>query len=870
MSVLSEHLLIILGPVPLANASPRIFQNRFFFIWDCFFLKKKKGFTYQFFILQGYLQRPSSCTDGQSMAYMKKGASCVKIFLLSCFFCGPPCAHGARPWSISLDSFRPWGECETSICAPVAGCTFAGDYDGAPLARTGTCPTSTCPDSYCDKLALYNLNITSVPAGSFESMSTVKSLILRGNTIMSLSAVVFPSSLVTLDLSENKLESLRGVVWPGSLKTLDLGSNNVVSLDGVVFPSGLTRLRLSYNHIHFLPPAFFSNLTSLKELDIRSIGGNISCVPVTSEQLQQLTTYLGPSQCITECDVGYEAPPGDVCRACAAGYFKNVSGSHNCTVCPVQHESSPDKTSCQFQITSSNSNNGGIGGGFVVLFIFGPFCLVYFFFIYFFVVILPNRIRRKAITDASRLGKQGLGDALCKASQSGEGDIDLVRGLLKVGADVNHEREGRSAIALAAKNYVSEELVRHMVQKPWRKDSIVQKLWRDADSVVVLDHVGVGKGMEEDYTFEFGGSAGFFGWFRTFSTFQADVKLSGDRFYYELEIKHLQGGARFGWARILDEGGAETKGWKSSAECSYDGVGDNPFSWAVKCKWHNGISTIFGQNLKKGDVLGLACDMINKTISFSLNGSFGAPFGVAFDNITAEWIAPAFTASEGSQVVANFGAPQKFKHAPPDGTYVSVHEAAKSRQSQRDSAHLNQPDCVVTVSNDSDDAVRTLTTDNADGVTTDTRNTLGAALCAVSKLGHQMSLCMLMNAGADVIYTDTDGKTQNAIALAADAHTLRIFSPVWAPTKEGKLEVKTSAGDKELEFTWAGFGSRPSSIIDVAVVPCDPEHAEKELSNAEQLAGKVAVVKRSDRTTFVEQAQRAEKAGSLALVVINR
>ena len=144
---------------------------------------------------------------------------------------------------------------------------------------------------------------------------------------------------------------MRGVVWPASLKTLDLGSNNIVSLDGVVFPSSLTRLRLSYNRIESLPPAVFSNLAFLKELAIRSIGGNISCVPLASQQLQQLKTYVGPStQCIAECDAGYEAPQGGFCRACAAGYFKNVSGCGNCTACPLQHESSPDKTSCILQL----------------------------------------------------------------------------------------------------------------------------------------------------------------------------------------------------------------------------------------------------------------------------------------------------------------------------------------------------------------------------------------------------------------------------------------------------------------------------------------------------------------------------------------
>jgi hypothetical protein len=1198
------------------------------------------------------------------MARMKKGAACVNIVLLSCFLCGPRCAHGARPWSIGLYSFRNWTECEASTCAPAA-CTFSGDYAGAPLARTGTCPTGSCSDSNCDKLVLYNLNITLVPAPSFESMSTVTTLILRGNAIKSLAGVVFPPSVVALDLSENKLESLRGVVWPASLKALDLGSNNIVSLDGVVFPSSLTRLRLSYNHIESLPPAVFENLASLKELAIRSIGGNISCVPLASQQLQQLTTYLGPIQCIAECDAGYEAPPGGVssCRPCAAGYFKNVSGSGNCTVCPVQHVSSPDKTSCilQFPVCGTGYELSGYtaavecresckachadfrildankdvniskeefsshstrfasfesfdtdGGGLVTLneFLagapdkqqnncslcsdcvvrkpsirvgswviagesygivvgesesktnksykvlwegyyygqrifshtsdwtiqiklapqsksfwkncvewgkmkgyshddwcreeFGPtfkhsryhasqldcpvgsgkglcyseqvsplcaYCTTDKFKdvaglhpcsecpadhesnsdrtacipcpLFFrrapgkerctdasgltwrdFVNVVATTVllgtctcifacrkmkkiiqRRCKVADASCLGPPGLGDALCKASQSR--DIDLVCELLKAGADVNHEREGKSAIVLAANDKVSERLVFHIVQKSWRKDSIVQKMWRDAGSVVVLDHVGVGKGMEEDYTFEFGGCAGFFGWSRTFSTFQADVELSGSRFYYELEIMHLQGGARFGWAQILDEGAEETKGWKSSAECSYYGVGDNPFSWAVKCKWHNGISTIFGQNLKKGDVLGLACDMINKTISFSLNGSFGAPFGVAFKTITAEWIAPAFTASEGSQVVANFGAPRQFKHVPPDG-YVSVHDAAKSRQSQGDNARLNQPDYVVTVLDDSHDSVRRITTDNADGVTSDTRNAMGAALCATSKCGDLGMLRMLLNAGAnvnykdadgktavdrviatdvkkdesrsgittgdrvrstadpnrtstvvdvdgcdvvcwpyivrwddtgkigrnnsyqleqimklktlnelrssirttllsagclpsdalnnaaaalcaasksgdlllvsvlfkagtDVNYTDTDGKTQNSIALAANSDTLRIFSPLWAPTKEGKLEVKTSAGEiKELEFTWGGFGSRSSSIIDVAAVLCHPEHAEEELSNAEQLAGNVAVVKRGGNTTFIEKAQRAEKAGARALVVINR
>ena len=35
--------------------------------------------------------------------------------------------------------------------------------------------------------------------------------------------------------------------------------------------------------------------------------------------------------------------------------------------------------------------------------------------------------------------------------------------------------------------------------------------------------------------------------FENFNTFRADVKLSAGKFYYELDIKHIQGVAQFGW-----------------------------------------------------------------------------------------------------------------------------------------------------------------------------------------------------------------------------------------------------------------------------------------------------------------------------------
>ncbi len=294
----------------------------------------------------------------------------------------------------------------------------------------------------------------------------------------------------------------------------------------------------------------------------------------------------------------------------------------------------------------------------------------------------------------------------------------------------------------------------------------VQEAWRDAGNVVVLEHVSSGA-LYEDYTMLFG----------NFNTFKADVKLSAGKFYYELDIKHIQGIAQFGWATV---------GFESSRAYTGEGVGNNAFSWGFdgvrvikwgktssgaegeeeededvpnsvsfvdtagdtstlrldtatrQLSWHSGgrcylhnigilefdaaraaiIATehsaltarlvdppagldsllrsiaamarstnavqlrgfkeisAFGVEWQEGDVLGLACDMVNKTVSFSVNGSFEPPLGVAFENIAANSIAPAFSADLGFKVVANFGQ-LPLKHAPPDETYVSVHTAAQ-------------------------------------------------------------------------------------------------------------------------------------------------------------------------------------------------
>ena len=48
------------------------------------------------------------------------------------------------------------------------GCTFSGDYDGAPLVRSGSCPTQG------GTLDLSDMGITSVPADAFAGMAKME------------------------------------------------------------------------------------------------------------------------------------------------------------------------------------------------------------------------------------------------------------------------------------------------------------------------------------------------------------------------------------------------------------------------------------------------------------------------------------------------------------------------------------------------------------------------------------------------------------------------------------------------------------------------------------------------------------------------
>lgn len=228
--------------------------------------------------------------------------------------------------------------------------------------------------------------------------------------------------------------------------------------------------------------------------------------------------------------------------------------------------------------------------------------------------------------------------------------------------------DGRRTIEVGAEWYpwTEEQIAEALAQKKARavqKSIEVEKSFRDANSVVIRNHRCEGD-IDLDYTLTF----------NQFNTFIADVKLSGGKFYYEVEVKKIQSIAQFGWA---------TEGFTPSDTYSGAGVGDDDVSWGFdgvrQCKWGDSGDSSFGSEWKDGDILGLAIDLTadgDKNVSFSVNGSFDKPDGIAFSGINVDWITPALTAQSGVYRV-NFG-DRPFSFNGPDLTYVSVHTAMRA------------------------------------------------------------------------------------------------------------------------------------------------------------------------------------------------
>ena len=133
----------------------------------------------------------------------------------------------------------------------------------------------------------------------------------------------------------------------------------------------------------------------------------------------------------------------------------------------------------------------------------------------------------------------------------------------------------------------------------------------------------------------------------------ADVQLGAGKWYFECTIIEVGEDPQLGWAD------AEFKASPG------DGVGDDEHSWGCDGgrakKWHQGDAD-FGSEWAVGDVVGFAAEVQSSadgttaSFSFSLNGSWAAPWGAAFDSMPITGgLRPAFSPGRRSALKLNFG-----------------------------------------------------------------------------------------------------------------------------------------------------------------------------------------------------------------------
>jgi ankyrin repeat protein len=266
---------------------------------------------------------------------------------------------------------------------------------------------------------------------------------------------------------------------------------------------------------------------------------------------------------------------------------------------------------------------------------------------------------------------------LYAASEAGH--FSVVEALLARGADVNQARtdDGQTPLNAASRNGypgIVEALLARGADRTYidiasnaskhaSQHAAAMESHQNAGSIVVNRHRGGGY-VTSEYLLQFLG----------FNTFVADVKLCGRCFYFETHVVDIVGVVQFGVC---------TQGFQP-CEKSSDGAGDDAWSWAVDgarlLKWHDGRSEAYGSKWIVGDVIGVVVDMRTAgcaTLSVSVNGSFAAPNGVAFINITAPFLLPALSGD--GQYRVNFGE-RPFVHAPPDADHVSVYAFHRQKQ----------------------------------------------------------------------------------------------------------------------------------------------------------------------------------------------
>ncbi|XP_032228268.1 uncharacterized protein LOC5504108 [Nematostella vectensis] len=140
------------------------------------------------------------------------------------------------------------------------------------------------------------------------------------------------------------------------------------------------------------------------------------------------------------------------------------------------------------------------------------------------------------------------------------------------------------------------------------------------------------------------------------------LKQTKGKFYYECKTS-TGGYMQLGWA---DDG-------FSAAADTGQGCGDDSHSWAYDgtrtLKWHANAKEPYGRKWKEGDTVGIAVDLDQGEVSFSLNGDWSSPMGTAFTGITPDGgIYPCLSLIRGQRVSVHLGTPSNpFDYNPPEG-----------------------------------------------------------------------------------------------------------------------------------------------------------------------------------------------------------
>ena len=147
---------------------------------------------------------------------------------------------------------------------------------------------------------------------------------------------------------------------------------------------------------------------------------------------------------------------------------------------------------------------------------------------------------------------------------------------------------------------------------------------------------------------------------------------SGKRGYFEVEILKMNGPLSLGFANeswdgeeelCNEDGNFEVELLKMNSSQFFDGEG---VFWAIEGQ--RGLK-IYGKsespafNFSEGDVVCFACDSQSGKMYVLVNGRFGKPYGLVFDNLPVDLQSKFFPAISGNScsVRYNFGA-RRFKH----------------------------------------------------------------------------------------------------------------------------------------------------------------------------------------------------------------